>query len=123
MWQDPSATPASEGAAKEEGTIATLVYVLYLAGLVVGITPLIGLIMAYVYRDGAPYWLRTHYHFQIRTFWIGLLFIVIGAITTTIFIGFLILAFWVVWLILRCVRGLRLVGERQPQPNPLSWGF
>jgi uncharacterized membrane protein len=123
MWQDPSTDPSPGTPPKEEGTIATMIYVLYLAGLVVGITPLIGLVMAYVYRDGAPHWLRTHYHFQIRTFWIGLVFILVGAVTTGILIGFLILVFWLMWYVVRCVRGLKLAGERRPVPNPLTWGF
>jgi uncharacterized membrane protein len=42
---------------------AIIVYVLYLAGFVLGITPLIGLVVAYVSRDDAPSWLQTHYKF------------------------------------------------------------
>jgi uncharacterized membrane protein len=118
MWEDQSSTPA---AAAAEGKTATLIYVLYLAGLIIGITPLIGLVMAYVYRDGAPYWARTHYHFQIRTFWIGLLYIVIGALTSWLYVGIPILIFWVVWYILRCVKGLKLVSDGLAQPNPLTW--
>ncbi|MXZ09042.1 MAG: hypothetical protein F4Y79_06295, partial [Gemmatimonadetes bacterium] len=48
---------------------AKIVYILYLAELVVGITGLIGVIMAYVNRSDAPEWLASHYRFQIRTFW------------------------------------------------------
>lgn len=120
MWEDQSAGP-SAGMPAEEGKTATLIYVLYLAGLIIGITPLIGLVMAYIYRDGAPHWLRTHYHYQIRTFWIGLLYIVIGAVTIWIFIGFFILAFWVVWYIVRCIKGLKLVGDGFAHPNPTTW--
>ena len=50
---------------------AKLVYILYLVSLLIGITAIVGLIIAYVNRDDAPGWLQTHYRFQIRTFWIG----------------------------------------------------
>src|SRR4051794_34155120 len=56
-----------------EGDTAKLIYILYLASLIVGVTAIVGLIMAYVNRGGAPEWVETHYRLQIRTFWIGLL--------------------------------------------------
>ncbi|HXE17121.1 MAG TPA: hypothetical protein VN632_07820 [Stellaceae bacterium] len=105
------------------GSIARVIYALYLAGLVVGITPIIGLIMAYIYRDGAPHWLRTHYHYQIRTFWIGLLYVFVGAITLFIFIGYFILLFWFFWYVIRCVKGLKLAGEGSAVPNAATWLF
>ncbi|MGH6988371.1 MAG: DUF4870 family protein [Stellaceae bacterium] len=121
MWQDPSAGPSDVLSIGEKGKTATLIYGLYLAGLVIPVTPIIGLVMAYVYRDDASYWLRTHYHFQVRTFWIGLLYVVVGALLTSIFIGVLILLFWLVWYVIRCVKGLKLVNEGRPHPNPLTW--
>lgn len=105
------------------GRTAAIIYVLYLAGLVIGITPIIGLVMAYIYRDDAPYWLRTHYHYQIRTFWIGLLYLFVGAVTASIFIGWLILVFWLIWYLVRCVRGVKLASEGRPVPNPTTWWF
>ncbi len=89
----------------------------------VGITPIIGVVMAYIYRDGAPHWLRTHYHYQIRTFWIGLLYVLIGAATVFIFIGYFILLFWFFWYIVRCVKGLKLLGEGQAIPDAATWMF
>lgn len=38
---------------------AKLVYILYLAGIVFGITGLIGVIMAYINKSDAPEWLQT----------------------------------------------------------------
>ncbi len=105
------------------GSAARAIYILYLAGLLVGITPIIGLVMAYIYRDGAPHWLRTHYHFQIRTFWIGLLYVFLGGVTSFIFIGWFILLFWLVWYVIRCVKGLKLAGEGAAVPNAGTWWF
>lgn len=111
---------AGAGGAKA-GSTANIVYILYLAGVIVGITPLIGVIMAYVNRNGAPAWVETHYTFQIRTFWIGLLFSVIGLVTTFILIGWLILLLILIWWIVRCVKGMQVLGRGQPYPNPETW--
>jgi uncharacterized membrane protein len=112
---------ATAGRGRDEGGAARAIYILYLAGLIIGITPIIGLVMAYIYRDGAPHWLRTHYHYQIRTFWIGLLYVLIGAATSFIYIGVLILVFWVIWYVIRCVKGLKLASEGNAVPNAATW--
>jgi uncharacterized membrane protein len=107
--------------ALEQGNIARIVYALYLAGLVIGVTAIIGLVMAYIYEDGAPPWVETHYRYQIRTFWLGILFIVVGVLLCFLFVGYLILLFWLVWVVVRCVKGLKLLSEGRAQPNPSSW--
>jgi uncharacterized membrane protein len=103
--------------------VPKIIYILYLVGLISGITLLIGVIMAYVNRDGAPDWLQSHYRFQIRTFWIGLLYSVIGGILSIVLIGFLIWLFTVVWLIVRCVKGFKYLERREAVPNVESWMF
>jgi uncharacterized membrane protein len=103
--------------------IATIIYVLYLLALVSGITAIVGVVMAYMYKDDAPEWLRTHYELQIRTFWLALLYGVIAGILCTILIGFLLLFVLAVWWIIRCVKGLRYVDQRAPYPDYRSWGF
>ncbi len=102
---------------------AKIIYILYLIGLATGLTLLIGVIMAYVNKDDAPDWLRTHYRFQIRTFWIGLLYCVIGGILSIVLIGFLVLLFWAVWLIVRVVKGYKYLEQRQPVPDVTTWMF
>lgn len=102
---------------------AKIVYILYLIGIAFGLTAIVGLVMAYVNRGEAPDWLASHYQFQIRTFWIGLLYLVVGALLATILIGYLILLFWVVWLIVRCAQGMKYLDARQPHPNPTGWMF
>jgi uncharacterized membrane protein len=107
----------------DKDSTAKIIYVLYLAGIVVGITGIIGVVMAYINRGEAPEWLKSHYTFQIRTFWIGFLYAFIGVITTAIFIGVIILLFTLVWLIVRCVKGLQMLDKKQPMPNVGSWMF
>ncbi len=98
-----------------------IIYILYLGGLLVGITSLVGVIMAYVNLNGAAPWAATHYRFQIRTFWISLLYGAIGLIAVFILIGIPILIFVCVWLIIRCAKGIKLSSNSQPYPNVESW--
>ena len=108
--------PASAGTAK-------IIYILYLVSILIGITAIVGLIMAYVNRDDAPGWLKSHYHFQIRTFWIGALYLFIGMLLSQFIIGLFILLFWLLWLIVRCARGIKYLDLKQSYPDPTGWMF
>ena|SRR5690349_10735374 len=103
--------------------VATIIYVLYLLALVSVFTGVIGVVMAYMYKDGAPEWLRTHYELQIRTFWIGLLYFALGIILCTVLIGVVVLMVATLWWIVRCVKGLKHLDQRTPYPDRLGWGF
>ena len=107
----------------ESTSNAKLVYILYLVGIMIPITGLIGVVMAYVNLGDASDWLKSHYQFQIRTFWIGLLYMVLGVVLSAVLLGYLILLFWLVWLIIRCVKGLKQLDEGQAVINPTSWMF
>ena len=111
-----------QGKSTTEGT-AKIVYILYLIGLVFGITWLIGVVMAYINRNDAPEWLKSHYQFQIRTFWIGILYIFISIILSFVLIGILVLFFFVIWLIVRCVKGIKYLDRKEAPPNPTGWMF
>jgi uncharacterized membrane protein len=102
---------------------AKIVYILYLVGILFGLLGIVGVVIAYVNKDDAPDWLKTHYQFQIRTFWIGALYIIIGSLLSVVLIGWLVLLFWVVWLIIRSVKGLKLLDQKQPHPTPTTWLF
>ena len=102
-------------------SMANVVYILYLVSLVTGITGLIGLIMAYVNQGESASWVRTHYQFQIRTFWISLLISIVGAITFFILIGWLVWLLGIVWFIVRCAKGMSYLGRREALPNPETW--
>ncbi len=120
--QPASQPPAPEAPGSSEN-VATIVYILYLAALLTGVTALVGVVVAYVYRNDAPVWLQTHYNFQIRTFWLGLLFGVVGLLLSIVVVGFVVFAFLAVWLAVRSVKGLKFVSRRQAYPDPLGWWF
>lgn len=104
-----------------EATAANTIYILYLVSLFVGITAIIGVVMAYVNRSDAPDWVQSHYRLQIRTFWIGLLYGLIGVVTCFILIGFFWLAFAVIWWVVRCVKGMQAIARGAPYERPASW--
>jgi uncharacterized membrane protein len=119
-------TPMNEAVTEKPASIDTarMIYILYLIGIAVGLTALVGLIMAYVNKDEAPDWLKTHYQFQIRTFWISMLYGFIGFLLIfAFFIGILVIAFVYIWLIVRCVKGMKALDQRAAVANPTGWGF
>jgi uncharacterized membrane protein len=82
------------------------VYVLYAISYVIGITCIIGLIIAYVRKnDVDSQWLKDHFRWQINTFWGTLLFVVIGALTFFIMIGWFIIVIGTIWNIYRITKG------------------
>jgi uncharacterized membrane protein len=107
-----------------EAEMARTIYILYLVGWVIPIiTPIIGLILAYMNRDTAPAWVQSHYEMQIRTFWIGALYAVISFLVMLIFsfIGWLIFLLTIIWWIVRCVKGLQAVFNGDAYENPTTW--
>jgi uncharacterized membrane protein len=100
---------------------AKLVYILYIVSVVFGVTGIAAVILAYVYKDDAPEWLQSHYRFQIRTFWIGGLYLGLGLILSLILIGYLVLLLWVIWLLVRCIKGFRYLDQQRTHPNPTGW--
>lgn len=96
-------------------TLTTVVYALQAAGFVVGITWIVAVVIDYVKRDEAKgTWLESHFRWQIRTFWWGLLWAVIGAITFLVVIGWFILAADTIWIIYRIVKGWLYLNDNKP---------
>ena len=96
-------------------------YILYLVGFLTGITVLVGLIIAYLQRDRTGRVSQSHFQFQITTFWIGLLYFFLGLLTLHFAIGVLILLWWVIWAVIRCVKGLLALNMGEPIRYPNSW--
>lgn len=104
-------------------TMPMVVYALYLASFVVGFTSVIGVVIAYVYRGKGPEWLDEHYRYQIRTFWIGLLYATVATVLVLVAIGIPLLIAVAVWLIVRCVKGFRGLQEKRAPDNVDTWLF
>ena len=114
---------SSEGSFDRTVTNVKVVYWLYLASLLVGITSLIGVIIAYVNRGTGNDWLDSHYSYQFRTFWIGVLYAIIGLAfsLTNWSIALLLGPMWCIWWIVRCVKGLQLTHARERIVRPRAW--
>ncbi|MBT2773180.1 DUF4870 domain-containing protein [Halomonas sp. ISL-60] len=102
-------------------TMAMVIYALYLASFLLGVTSIIGVVIAYVYKGKGPTWLDEHYRYQIRTFWIGLVYGIIFSILLFAVIGFPLLLALAVWFIIRCVKGFKGLQEKRAPSNVDTW--
>ena len=100
----------------------TIVSLLYLSSFVLGVTVIIGVVLAYVWK-GEPHaeWERSHYDYLIRTFWIGLIGSVISFILMIVLIGFLLWIAVAVLVVVRSVLSLINAQKQMPMPNPETW--
>lgn len=96
--------------------LAVVVYILQaLSFFLGGITALVGVIINYVKMDDVRNtWIEQHFQWQIRTFWIGLLWTVIGVVTTFVVVGWFILLGIAIWIIYRIVKGALALNEGKP---------
>jgi uncharacterized membrane protein len=102
----------------------TIVGLLFLASFAVGITGIVGLVLAYVWKS-EPHdaWETSHYAYHIRTFWFGLLGFFIGGVLTLVLIGILIIIAVGIWAIVRTVLSLIKAQKREPMPDPQTLLF
>jgi uncharacterized membrane protein len=117
------ATPTYDVKPAGDSRPAMAGYVLYLVAIFTAIPSLVAVVLAYIYRDGAPDWLQTHYQYQIRTFWIMCLYLVIGGLTWIFIVGWFILGLVPFWVGARCLLGLQALQDRRPISRPQSWLF
>ncbi len=117
----PTPPPPPNTPFSDERQMAMIVYIAYLAAFAFPPLAVVGLVLAYVNRDTAPDWLKSHYTFQIRTFWLGLLYWVVSLLLLVIVIGIPLLFATMIWFIVRCALGLNRLMRREAYPNPESY--
>ena len=82
------------------------VYILQALSFVLPLAAIVGVIINYVKGDAVRgSWLESHFSWQKATFWYGLLWTVLGILTTFFLIGYLVLFVVMIWLIYRIARG------------------
>lgn len=130
----PATTPTSGTLAHDDRMIAGIVYILFLL-LPTFLPVLIGLVLAYANRDTPSAMLRSHYLFQIRTFWmffgwaiIALAMIGIGIPLSILLVGIPVILLGAAILCslgllfaLRCLVGLYYLAQSKPYPRPQTW--
>jgi uncharacterized membrane protein len=119
---EPEQKSSSQPSVSDTG-LAFIVYLLYFAGYLTGITKIIGVIIAHIQSGSADPVARSHFQFQIRTFWIGLLYLIVGAVLLFVMVGAFVLLWWLVWSIVRNIKGVLALNENRPIANPTSWMF
>ena len=71
-----------------------------------GITAIVAIVINHVKGDDVRGgWMESHFRWQKATFWYGLLWTALGALTIPILVGYLVLPGVTVWLIYRIARG------------------
>ncbi len=106
------ATPENEESAK---TLTTVIYALYAASYFVGVTAIVAIVMNYVKKDDvAGTFLESHFRWQIRTFWFGVLWGVLGTITMVFIVGWFVLVANGIWVIYRIVKGWLRLNDGKP---------
>ena len=103
----------------------TIVSLLYLASFITGITGLIGIVMAHVWKGdtGNEPWMESHLTYLIRTFWFGLVFSIIAGVLTVVLIGLLLLPLVALWVGVRSVMSFMKAQRREPMPDPQTFLF
>ena len=98
--------PVTDSKTESAKNLATVVYALQAVSFFLGITAIVAVVINYVKLDDVRgTWLESHFRWQIRTFWFGLLWGVVGTITLIVLVGWLILMVDAVWVIYRIVKG------------------
>jgi uncharacterized membrane protein len=96
--------------------VTMVIYALQALGFLTGgVTAIIAVIINYVKReDVAGTLYESHFEWQVRTFWWGLLWGVIGVLLVFVLVGFAVLfAAWV-WTVYRVVKGWLKLTEGKP---------
>jgi uncharacterized membrane protein len=113
----------SQQPAVSNTTMALIVYILYFVGYFTVIPFVVGVIIAHVQKGSGGPMLDSHYDFQIRTFWISVLYGVVGFVLMFVLIGFLVWGWWFIWSLIRNIKGILALNENRPIQNPHSWLF
>jgi len=92
-----------------------------IGAFLIGWPSIIAVIMNYIKRSEASgTWLESHFRWQIRTFWYGLLWVALCGIFIVMTLGIGILIVWMplivvaAWFIYRVVRGWLALRDRRP---------
>lgn len=143
MRRGPSMTDSSVPAVSTSGSSAsnalvswtTVIYALHAFSLVAGIVTtasvvgafltgwpsILAVILNYVKRDDARgTWIDSHFRWQIRTFWYGLLWVSLCVLFVILTLGIGLIVVWLpmaivtVWFVYRIARGWMRLSARQP---------
>ncbi len=94
--------------------LATVVYVLQAVGLLLPVSLIVGVIIDYVkLPDTSGSWIESHFRWQIRTFWVVLVLVIVGVLTFLLVVGYFVLIGTCIWLIYRIIKGWLFLNDRK----------
>ncbi len=95
--------------------LTTIIYALYAASFLAGVTAVFAIVINYIKKeDVTGTFLESHFRWQIRTFWFGLLWGALGAVTFFIVVGWFVLIADGIWIIYRIIKGWLRLSENRP---------
>jgi len=96
--------------------LTLVVYGLQVLSVFVGVTAIVGIIINYVKRDDAVGTLyESHFDWQIRTFWWGLAWSIVGFVLLfALGLGLIVWFVAGIWAIYRVVKGFLKLNDNQP---------
>lgn len=97
-------------------TLTLVVYALQVLSVFVGITAIVGVIINYIKREDAAGTLyASHFDWQIRTFWWGLIWSIVGFVLLFAFgLGLLVWFVAGIWALYRVIKGFIKLNDNQP---------
>ena len=110
---EPPTPDAPELAALK--TVTMVVYALQALSFIWGLPAIVGVIINYIKREdarGTVY--ESHVEWQIRTFWWGLLWVVLGVLLAVVLVGFVVMFVAWIWMIYRVIKGWLKLIEGKP---------
>ncbi len=118
------------GFLKDARVLPVLNYgLLFFMVMTFGFTGVLALIIANFAENTAPDWIKGHYHFQVRTFWIAVVPILgtlafylfvqrngLGGVMPTIAVSLMVVC--LAYTVGRAVMGFNHLFHKRPYPNP-----
>jgi uncharacterized membrane protein len=96
-------------------TITHIIYGLYASSVLLGVTAIVAIVMNYIKKDDvAGTWLESHFRWQIRTFWFGLLWSFVCALLTMVVVGVFGFIALAIWYIYRIAKGWINLADNKP---------
>lgn len=88
-------------------TLACVNYVLLFFGLFSFFPAIIAILLAYSYKNNSDYLNKSHFEFQIETFWSFVLLFIVGSLFVFMWIGWIVIWFAYLFAFLRLCSGFR----------------
>ncbi|OXR49023.1 MULTISPECIES: hypothetical protein [unclassified Pusillimonas] len=117
------ALPPEENKGLSLKWLTHIIYGLFALGVLsagfIGVATIAAMVLAYLKRsDAAGTIYAVHFDWVIKTFWWGLLWVIVSALLTFVFIGWLTGLAAVIWVVYRLIKGwLALLEGTAPSPE------